>query len=84
MSGADKVVPSLEVQRHIEEFNVGMQSKGERSYVGSEVFETAGHGGLVFEEGYRSRALQSIGSVVEKSHTNWATSKQAVETTSDS
>ena len=84
VSGADKVVPSLEVQRHIEEFNVGMQSKGERSYVGSEVFETAGHGGLVFEEGYRSRALQSIGSVVEKSHTNWATSKQAVETTSDS
>ena len=79
VSGADKVVPSLEVQRHIEEFNVDMQSRGERSYVGSEVFESAGHGGLVFEEGYRSRALQSIGQVVERSHANWAAARQPAD-----
>ena len=81
VSGGDKVVPSLEVARHIEDHNVQMQSEGKRSYVDSEVFDDAGHGGLVFEEGYRSRALKSIGLIVEKSHVNWFGAKDSEEET---
>lgn len=81
VSGADKVVPSLEVHRHVEEFNVDMQSKGQRSYVASEVFEETGHGGVVFEEGFRSRALAAISLVVERSHDNWSTADQVYSPT---
>jgi pimeloyl-ACP methyl ester carboxylesterase len=80
VSGGDKVVPSLEVVRHIEEHNRFMASSGQKSYVDSEVFDEAGHGGLVFEEGYRSRALKSIGIVVEKSHENWLRMKNTAAT----
>jgi hypothetical protein len=80
VSGGDKVVPSLEVVRHIEEHNRHMVSSGQRSFVDSEVFDNAGHGGLVFEEGYRSRALRSIGIVVEKSHENWLRMKNTAAT----
>ena len=57
-----------------------MASSGQKSYVDSEVFDEAGHGGLVFEEGYRSRALKSIGIVVEKSHENWLRMKNTAAT----
>ena len=79
VSGSDKVVPSLEVARHVDDHNILMQSEGKRSYVDSEIFDDAGHGGLVFEEGYRSRALKSIGLIVEKSHVNWFNAKDAEE-----
>jgi pimeloyl-ACP methyl ester carboxylesterase len=80
VSGGDKVVPSIEVVRHIEEHNRYMASSGQKSFIDSEVFDDAGHGGLVFEEGYRSRALRSIGIVVEKSHQNWLRMKNTANT----
>lgn len=75
LSGSDKVVPSLEVERHIKEHNLSLEKSGQKSRVDSVVFESAGHGSLVFEEGFRSKALESIGVIIEKSHANWRGSR---------
>mmetsp|Transcript_19248 Transcript_19248/g.18587 ORF Transcript_19248/g.18587 Transcript_19248/m.18587 type:complete len:626 (-) Transcript_19248:185-2062(-) len=70
-SAADKVVPSKEVIKHVEDFNIDMNSKGVSSFVSSEMFEEAGHGDLVFDEMFRDKALASIQQVVEKSQKSW-------------
>jgi hypothetical protein len=70
-SAADKVVPSKEVIKHVEDFNVKMSSKGVSSFISSEMFEAAGHGDLVFDQVFRNRALASIQQVVEKSQRIW-------------
>jgi hypothetical protein len=44
-----------ETNRHVEDFNVEMSSKGISSFVSSEMFEAAGHGDLVFDEVFRDR-----------------------------
>jgi pimeloyl-ACP methyl ester carboxylesterase len=71
LSGSDRVVPSLEVARHIQEHNLDLERSGQQSCIDSEIFETAGHGSLVFEEEFRAKALKSIGVIIEKSHANW-------------
>ena len=82
LSGSDKVVPSLEVERHIQEHNLNLEESGQRSCVDSVIFEAAGHGSLVFEEGFRSKALESIGVIIEKSHANWRGSTKDVRAAS--